>query len=44
MKLPIKIVTATLLLSVFGMLISCDIDNIQPENQLTAENAIRNEA
>jgi hypothetical protein len=44
MKIYIKIITATLLLPLFIMMVSCDIDKIQPENQLTAENAIRNEA
>ena len=44
MKIHIKIVAVTLVLSIFGIFTSCDIDKIQPQNQLTAENAIRNEA
>lgn len=37
-----KTIAITLLLTLF--VTSCDIDDIQPENQLTAENAIRDEA
>ena len=44
MKLYIKIVIAALLLPLFPMVTSCDIDKIQPQNQLLTENAIRDEA
>ncbi|MFD2907603.1 RagB/SusD family nutrient uptake outer membrane protein [Flavobacterium ardleyense] len=44
MKTYIKIITAALLLPIFAMVSSCDIDKIQPENQLTANNAIRDVA
>lgn len=44
MKTYIKIITAALLLPLFPMVTSCDIDKIQPENQLLTDNAIRDEA
>ena len=44
MKTYIKTISSVLLLSFLAIVSSCDIDDIQPINQLTSQNAIRDKA